>query len=82
MVITDVDVRLVWSATYDALGETDRSMGAEDLMNNSIQVVEAGAIRELFPGRIGIRELFHQLLTEPFLHLRPTRKLNESPLTK
>ena len=55
-------------------------MEAEDLVHDGVKVVQAGAVRELLPGRVEVWELLLQLFTETCLRLGPPCELNQSPL--
>ena len=66
--------------TYNTSGDVERSVEPEDLVDNGVEVVQPRAIRELFPSRVRVRELFFQLLAEALLGLWLARQLDESPL--
>ena len=66
--------------TYNTSGNVERSVEPEDLVDNGVEVVQPRAIRELFPSRVRVRELFFQLLAEALLGLWLARQLDESPL--
>ena len=66
--------------TYDTSGDVERSVEPEDLVDNGVEVVQPRAIRELFPSRVRVRELFFQLLAEALLGLWLARQLDEGPL--
>ena len=55
---------------------------AEDLVHDSVEVMQAGAVRELFPSWIVVGELLLELFAQPRLRLRLPRQLDQGPLRR
>ena len=66
--------------TYNTSGDVERSVEPEDLVDDGVEVVQPGAIRELFPGRVRVRKFLFQFLAEALLGLWLAGQLDEGPL--
>ena len=59
----------------------ERRVQAQDLVHDRVEVVQACAVRELFPARVGPGELLLELCAQTLLQFGLPREFNQGPLS-